>query len=167
VPPALIVLVDDPDETDSSLTATLDLARRVGGVGRVLLFHPPDAESKLIARSLGYRLWPQSGATSGQRYANAFRQAADLGYEGAAVITLDAADDLTAASIGEAVSKLQEHHGAIVPDGRGGIAALVLQEPQPTLFPGDDVPTYDELVTRAGQQRVRLVELPAQEAVRR
>src|SRR3954452_3230251 len=114
VPPALIVLVDDPDDTDPSLSATLDLARRVGGVGRVLLFHPPEAESRLISRSLGYRLWPQEGATPGQRYANAFRQAADLGYEGSAVITLSAADDLTPERIGEAVSQLQEHHGAIV-----------------------------------------------------
>ena len=36
-----------------------------------------------------------------------------------------------------------------------------------TLFTGDNPPTYDELVTRAAQQRVRLVELPAEEAVRR
>jgi glycosyltransferase A (GT-A) superfamily protein (DUF2064 family) len=163
----LIVFVDDPDDTDPSLSATLDLARRVGGVGRVLLFHPPDAESRLISRSLGYRLWPQEGESPGQRYANAFRQAADLGYEGSAVITLAAADDLTAERIGEAVTQLQQHHGAIVPDGRGGIATLVLQEPQPTLFSGDELPTYDELVTRASQQRVRLVELPAEESVRR
>src|SRR5438067_13729603 len=75
VPPALIVLVDDPDETDPTLLATLDLARRVGGVGRVLLFHPDEAESKLTSRSLGYRLWPQTGSSAGERYANAFRQA--------------------------------------------------------------------------------------------
>ena len=167
MPPALIVLVDDPDETDPSLLATLDLARRVGGVGRVLLFHPAESESKLTSRSLGYRLWPQNGTSPGQRYANAFRQASELGYEGCAVITTAAADDVGAERISEAVSHLQEHHGAIVPDGRGGIAVLVLQEPQPTLFAGDNPPTYDELVTRAAQQRVRLVELPAEEAVRR
>ena len=147
MPPALIVLVDAPDDTDPSLSATLDLARRVGGVGRVLLFHPPEAESRLISRSLGYRLWPQTGNSPGERYANAFRQAAELGYEGSAVITLAAADDVTADRIGEAVGKLQE--------------------PQPTLFAGDELPGYDELVTRAAQQRVRLVELPAEEPVTR
>ena len=160
VPPALIVLADDLDRDATTLGATLDLARRVGGVGRVLLFHPADAESGLTAKSLGYRLWPAEGATAGTRYANAFRQAADLGYEGAVVMRLDQAE-LPAERIGEAAALLTEHHGAILPDGSGGIALLGLQEPQPTLFAGDEVPGYDEVVTRAGQQRVRLVELPA------
>ena len=47
------------------------------------------------------------------------------------------------------------------------LAVLGLQEPQPTLFGGDGVPTYDELVTRAEQQRVRLVELAPEEPVTR
>src|SRR5688572_30527412 len=98
--PALIVLTDDPaagapgltddpSAADALLAATLDLARRAGGVGRVLLFHPPEAESSLVAKALGFRLWPQDGATAGERYANAFRQAGELGYEGAVVIGLD------------------------------------------------------------------------------
>ena len=171
MPPALIVLADDPGRgvpgvtddpgaADALLSATLDLARRVGGVGRVLLFHPAELESRLTSRSLGYRLWPQEGATAGERYANAFRQATDLGYEGAVVIGLSSSD-LPPERVSEAAGLLSEHHGAIAGDGRGGIALLALQEPQPTLFTGDDVPSYDAVLARAAQQRVRLVELPA------
>ena len=68
-------LTDDPAVADVLLRLTLDLARRVGGVGRVLLFSPAEAESQLTSRSLGFRLWPADGDTPGRRYANAFRQA--------------------------------------------------------------------------------------------
>ena len=167
--PALIVLTDDPtagapgltenpDAADALLAATLDLARRVGGVGRVLLFHPPEAESSLMAKALGFRLWPQDGATPGERYANAFRQAGDLGYEGAVVIGLDV-PDIDPDRLTEAAGMLEEHQGVVAPNGQGGIALLGLQRPEPTLLTGATIPTYDELRTRAKQQLVRLVEL--------
>ena len=157
-------LTDDPAVADALLVTALDRARQVGGVGRVLLFDPPAAESRLAARALGFRLWPQEGQTAGERFANSFRQAADLGYEGAVVFRLpmaSAPSDLLA----QAVALLDEHPGAVVPDGQGGIGLLALQEPQPTLFSGAAVPSYQDLTTRAAQQRVRLVELPEQPAL--
>ena len=84
-------LSEDPAVADSLIRCALDLARKVGGVGRVLLFHPLEAEARLTSRSLGFRLWPADGDTAGQRFANAFRQAAELGYEGAVVLGLDPA----------------------------------------------------------------------------
>ena len=170
VPPALIVLADDPEHgvpgltddpavADALLSASLDLARQVPGVGRVLLFHPAEAEGRLAAKALGFRLWPQEGGTEGERYANAFRQAADLGYEGAVVIGLTV-PTLPADRIAEAVTLLEQHHGAIAGDGRGGIALLALQEPQPTILSDDGRPSADDVRTRAAQQLVRLVELP-------
>jgi glycosyltransferase A (GT-A) superfamily protein (DUF2064 family) len=129
----------------------------------VLLFHPPEAESRLASRALGFRLWPQVGATAGERYANAFRQAPELGYEGAVVIRVDT-PAVPVELVTEAAALLEEHHGVIVPDADGGIALLALQEPQPTIFSGATRPGYDEILTRARQQLVRLVELAVPEA---
>jgi len=177
VPPALLVLVDDPDAgvpgvTDDPtaagalLQATLGLARRVGGVGRVLLFHPAEAEATLAARALGFRLWPQHGDTPAQRYANAFRQAGELGYDGGVVIGLNV-PTFPAERLSDAARMLDEHQGVIADDGHGGVAMLGLQRPEPTLFASADtgVPGYEELVTRAKQQLVRLVELGTHEAL--
>ena len=169
--PALIVLADDPAtgidgltddprSAESLFAATLELARQVGGVGRVLLFHPPEAEGSLVPKSLGFRLWPQEGATPGERYANAFKQAGDLGYEGAVVIGLGV-PDLPAEVVTEAAAMLEEHQGVVVPDTQGGIALLALQRPEPTLFAAGPLPTIEDLRLRAKQQLVRLVEQPA------
>ncbi|HUQ63066.1 MAG TPA: DUF2064 domain-containing protein [Acidimicrobiales bacterium] len=173
--PALMILADDPAQGIAGLTQeqaaveallvrALDQARQVPGVGRLLLFHPAEAEGRLAARALGFRMWPQDGASLGERYRNAFRQAVELGYEGGILV------DLTVPSfpverIAEAAALLEEHHGAIAADGQGGIALLALQEPQPTLFSGPDKPTYDEFCTRATQQRVQLVKLPEHPAI--
>ena len=159
-------LTDDPAIALRLLSATLDTVRRVAGVGRVLLVHPPHAESGLTARALGFRLWPQFGSSPGERYASAFQQAIDLGYEGGIVIGLNV-PDLGVARITEAVTLLDERQGVVIGDGFGGIGLLALQEPQPTLFAGELVPTYDELCTRASQQLVRLVELPPHHALTR
>ena len=159
-------LTDDPEVALQLLSATLDTVRQVPGVGRILLVHPPNAESSLTSRALGFRLWPQQGASAGQRYATAFQQANDLGYDGCVVIGLNV-PDLGHERIAEAVGLLEEHQGAVIDDGEGGIALLALQEAQPTLFGGDAPPTYDELSTRASQQLVRLVQLPAHHALTR
>ena len=159
-------LTDDPAVALRLLSATLDTVRQVAGVGRVLLVHPPDAESSLTPRALGFRLWPQLGSSPGERYARAFQQAIDLGYDGSVVIGLNV-PDLGAARITEAVGLLEEHQGVVIADGEGGIGLLALQEPQPTLFAGEPVPTYRELCTRASQQLVRLVELPPHHALTR
>ena len=65
------------------------------------------------------------------------------------------------------MSLLGEHQAVVIGDGEGGIGLLALQEPQPTLFVGEPVPTYGELCTRASQQLVRLVELPPHHALTR
>jgi len=177
VPPALIVLADAPSAgvpgvTDDAAVAeqllqkTLDLARRVGGVGRVLLFHPPEEETGLGGKAFGFRLWPQEGATRGERYGNSFSQAADLGYDGAITIRLNV-PDYPPALLTDAARMLEGNQGVIASDGRGGIAMLGLQRPEPNLFPrGEpDPPTYEELRTRAKQQLVRLVDLEPHEAL--
>jgi len=170
VRPALIVLVDDLDAgvdplTDDRAVAegllrrTLTLARAVVGVGRVLLFHPLDAEAALTSRALGFRLWPAEGDSRGQRYANAFRQAGDLGYEGALVMGL-ATPDLPPERLTEAASLLEHHQGVLIPDSAGGIAVLGLQGAEPSLFPpGPEIPDREAIRTRARQQLVRLHEL--------
>jgi glycosyltransferase A (GT-A) superfamily protein (DUF2064 family) len=157
VPPALIVLVDAATSGDE-LGIALDTARQVGGVARVLLFHPADIETDLARRSLGFRLWPQEGATAGERFSNAFRQAVDLGYDGGLVLR-PAAYDLDPSVITSAAAMLAEHMGVVLPDDSGGVALLALQQAEPALLAGEDVPAYDEVVSRARQLRVRLVEL--------
>jgi glycosyltransferase A (GT-A) superfamily protein (DUF2064 family) len=168
--PALIVLAEDPaggvpgitdrsDVAETLLARTLNVARSVGGVGRVLLFSPPEAEGALTSRSLGFRLWPAEGDSPGRRYANAFRQAGELGYEGAVIIGLGV-PTIAPERLTEAAALLEEHQGVLVPDGTGGVAVLGLQGAEPTLFPpGEAVPDQDTLCTRARQQRVRLHEL--------
>jgi glycosyltransferase A (GT-A) superfamily protein (DUF2064 family) len=162
VRPALLVLVDQTAAggDDGALTATLELARQVGGVGRVLLFHPLEAEPDLTTRALGFRLWPLEGDTPAERYANAFRQAGELGYEGAVAIGLDATG-CPPGRLAEAAGLLEEHQGVVAPGPTGGIGLLGLQRPEPTLFPPGEVPGYDELLKRAKQQLVRLRELEA------
>ena len=158
-------LSEDPAVTDALLGRALDVARKVGGVGRVLLFHPLEVETRLTPRSLGFRLWPAEGDTPGQRFANAFRQAADLGYEGAVVLGLEAACS-SPERVAEAAALLEQHQGVLVPDGRGGIALLGLQRAEPTLFPsGPAVPDEETIRTRARQQLVRLHELPPMETL--
>lgn len=152
-------LTDDPALGEALLATVLERARQVSGVGRVLLFHPADAEGRLARRALGFRLWPQAGGTAGERYANAFAQARDLGYEGAVVIDWHV-PAVPVEVVTEAARLLEEHHGAIAADDQGGVALLALQEPQPTILPGTARPRYDDVVTRARQQRLRLVELP-------
>ena len=164
--PALGVegVTTDPEAADVLLACTLDVARQVGGVGRVLLFHPVEAETSLTSRTLGFRLWPQDGATPAERYANAFRQAGELGYEGAVVIGLDV-PDIDPDRLTDAAAMLEEHQGVVAPNGQGGIAFLGLQHPEPTLLAGPTVPTFEELRTRAKQQLVRIVEVDGHDAL--
>lgn len=152
-------LTDEQASAEALLVRALDRARQVPSVGRLLLFHPAEAEGRLAARALGFRMWPQAGSSPGERYCNAFRQAAELGYEGGVVFELTV-PTMPVDQIAEAAALLEEHHGAIASDGKGGIALLALAEPQPTLFSGPARPTYEEFCTRATQQRVKLVKLP-------
>ena len=172
VRPALLLLVGTPDDAarraagqpgdpDAALGAALELARATLGVGRVLLFSPPDAEATLTARSLGFRLWPADGDTEGARWANAFRQAGELGYEGAVVLRLDAAA-LPPERLTEVVEQLASSAAVVLPDSGGGIAVLGLQRHEPTLLPPSaEVPDLETLRTRARQLRIALVELEA------
>lgn len=149
----------DPEVADRLLSATLDLARRVGGVGRVLLFSPAEDEPRLTRRALGFRLWPADGDTPGARFANAFRQASELGYEGALVLRLRV-PDFPAERLTAAAAMLEEHQGVVAADGDGGVAVLGLQRHEPTLFPDDpEVPDLETLRMRARQQLVRIVDL--------
>jgi glycosyltransferase A (GT-A) superfamily protein (DUF2064 family) len=158
-------LTEDPAAADALLGAALDVARATGGVGRVLLFSPPEAEASLTARALGFRLWPADGDTDGVRWANAFRQAGELGYEGAVVVGLGAAG-ISAARLTEVVDLLVTHAGVVIPDDRGAIAVLGLQRPEPTLLPpGPEVPDVDTLRTRARQLRIAVHELPPHPAI--
>jgi glycosyltransferase A (GT-A) superfamily protein (DUF2064 family) len=119
----------------------------------------------LTSRSLGFRLWPAEGDTPGARYANAFRQSGELGYEGAVVIGLGV-PTIPPQRLTEAAALLEEHQGVLIPDGTGGVAVLGLQGAEPTLFPpSGGVPDHDTLCTRARQQRVRLHELPPHPAL--
>lgn len=159
VPPALMLLVDAPVDTDE-LRIAMDTARRAGGVARVLLFHPAEIETDLTRHSLGFRLWPQEGASPGERFANAFRQAADLGYDGAVVLHGAAGHRVDPSLVTNAAAMLAEHNGVVLADdGDGSVALLALQQPEPALLAGDAVPSYDDVVRRAAQLRVRLVEL--------
>ena len=172
VRPALLLLVGPPDgaapplagpagDPDAVLAAALELARATLGVGRVLLFSPPEAESTLTAKALGFRLWPADGDTDGARWANAFRQAGELGYEGAVVVRLDAAG-LPPERLTEVVEQLATSAAVVLPDTEGGIAVLGLQRHEPTLLPpSPEVPDLETLRTRARQLRIALLELEA------
>jgi len=143
------------------LGTALGLARATGGVGRVLLFHPHEAEATLTAKALGFRLWPADGDTDGARWTNAFRQAGELGYEGAVVIGLEAAS-LAPERLTEVVDLLAANPAVVIPDADGGIAVLGLQRHEPALLPPTaEVPDLDVLRTRARQLRIPLLELEA------
>lgn len=177
VRPALVLLADGTaghaedagtaGERDDVVGAALELARATGGAGRVLLFHPLEAEATLTARALGFRLWPAEGETEGARWANAFRQAGELGYEGAVVLRLSAAG-LPPDRLTEVVELLGANAAVALPDCRGGIAVLGLQRHEPTLLPpSPEVPDLETLRTRARQLRISLLELEAHVPVAR
>src|SRR5829696_1538963 len=142
--PALIVLVedpaggvpgltDDPRVADTLLARTLELARAVGGVGRVLLFSPPEAEGALTSRALGFRLWPAEGDSTGRRYANAFRQAGELvpdGTGGVAVLGLQGAEPTLFPSDGRVPD-----HEILCTRARQQRVRLHELEPHPALTP--------------------------------
>ncbi|MEX2659596.1 MAG: DUF2064 domain-containing protein [Acidimicrobiales bacterium] len=158
-------ITEDPDEADALLDAGLALARATGGVGRVLLFHPPEAEAAMTARALGFRLWPADGEHAGTRWANAFRQAGELGYEGAIVVCLGAAD-LAAARLDEVVELLASNPAVLIPDDVGGVVVFGLQRHEPALVPATaDVPDATILQRRARQLRIPLLELEAHQAL--
>ncbi len=158
-------LTDDPAQADALLDATLALARATGGVGRVLLFHPLEAEPALTARALGFRLWPADGGTAGARWASAFRQAGELGYDGAITIGLTAAV-LEAGQLDEVVELLATKPAVVVPDDRGGITALALQRHEPALTPATaEPPDVETLQRRARQLRIPLLELEPHRAL--
>lgn len=163
--PGALGPTDDQAAADVLLDSALALARSTGGVGRVLLFHPLEAEAALTARALGFRLWPAEGETPGARWANAFRQAGELGYEGAITIGLDAAR-LPVARLDEVVDLLASHPAVLIPDGGGGISLLALQRHEPALVPpAPEVPDVDTLQRRARQLRIPLLELAPHPAV--
>jgi glycosyltransferase A (GT-A) superfamily protein (DUF2064 family) len=171
VGPALLLLADatggGAGEPDDLVGAALELARATGGVGRVLLFHPLEAEAALTARALGFRLWPADGETEGARWANAFRQAGELGYDGAVVLRLTAGG-LPPERLIEVVELLAANAAVVLPDRQGGIAVLALQRHEPTLLPpSPEVPDLETLRTRARQLRISLVELEAHVPVAR
>lgn len=152
-------LTDDPALAGALLDAALALARATGGVGRVLLFHPLEAEPALTARALGFRLWPADGETVGARWANAFRQAGELGYDGAVTVGLSAAV-LEVGRLDEVVELLATNAAVVVPDDRGGITALALQRHEPALVPATaEPPDVETLQRRARQLRIPLLEL--------
>lgn len=158
-------VTEDPAQADALLDAALALARSTGGVGRVLLFHPPEAETAMTARALGFRLWPADGAHAGARWANAFRQAGELGYEGAIVVCLGAAD-LPEARLDEVVELLASHPAVLIPDDAGEVAVFGLQRHEPALVPATgEVPDAATLQRRARQLRIPLLELDAHEAL--
>ena len=168
MPPALLLLADGADgAADGSpgaadvLGAALELARATGGAGRVLLFHPHEAEAALTARALGFRLWPADGDTEAARWANAFRQAGELGYDGAVVLR-PAAAGLPPERLTEVVELLAANPAVVLPDSHGGIAVLGLQRHEPTMLPPSaEVPDLATLRTRARQLRISLLELEA------
>ena len=172
VRPALLLLVGAPEdpapatdgplvEPEATLGAALELARATLGVGRVLLFSPPEAEATLTAKALGFRLWPADGDSEGARWANAFRQSGELGYDGAVVLRLDAAG-LPPERLTEVVEQLASSAAVVLPDADGGIAVLGLQRHEPTLLPPSaEVPDVETLRTRARQLRIALLELEA------
>ncbi len=172
VRPALLLLVGERDgaapataggagDADALLTTALELARATLGVGRVLLFSPQEVEATLTAKALGFRLWPADGDTEGARWANAFRQAGELGYDGAVVLRLDAGG-LPPERLTEVVEQLASSAAVVLPDSDGRIAVLGLQRHEPALLPPSaEVPDLETLRTRARQLRIALLELEA------
>src|SRR3954453_5596096 len=104
----IVGLTDEKAAVDALLVRALDQARQVPGLGRLLLFHPAEAESRLTARALGFRMWPQDGSSPGERYRNAFRPAVDLGYEGGVVVELTV-PTIPVEQVIEAAALLEQH----------------------------------------------------------
>ena len=110
-------------------------APAVGEYERLFCFTPAEDRDAIAAWFPGERLWPQPAGDLGQRMAAAFAEGFGRGARRVAIIGTDV-PWVSRATVGEALSALDEHDVALGPARDGGYYLLALREPRPALFEG-------------------------------
>lgn len=151
---------------DCMLRDTLSRTTRLSGIDR-LIFHDeePDAAAYLGQIAPALSLFPQQGNDLGERMANAFRTAFDLGYREVAIIGSDS-PDLPLPYMEEAFVRLSEGCADAIfgPSEDGGYYLVALQQLHEGLFEGIEWSRSDVLaksLERAEKMGIRAELLPA------
>lgn len=124
----------------------------------VYLFHPPDVSESLmrewVGRPFRYRL--QSGASLGERMANAFRNTFNEGATASVIIGSDV-PELETETVREALASLSMHDVVVGPCPDGGYYLLGMNRFQEALFSG--VPWSTPEVLASTYRKIRELQL--------
>jgi rSAM/selenodomain-associated transferase 1 len=147
---------------DDVLAASADAAP-LCGLELVLAVHPPDAVRALAERApAGYRVIAQRGPDLGARMSFAVAEAAAGGFD---PVLLRGSDSpaLTAATLREAVQRLERADLVVCPDRDGGYNLIGLHLPVPGLF-SHNLSTnsaLDDMLAEAARHGLRTERLEA------
>ena len=110
-------------------------APEAGEYERLFCFTPAEDQDAIASWFPGEALWPQPAGDLGQRMAAAFAEGFGRGARRVAIIGTDV-PWVSRATVGEALSALDDHDVVVGPARDGGYYLLALREPRPALFEG-------------------------------
>ena len=155
-----------PDEASNLyecfLRDTLDVARAVPGVSRLIHFAPDEASAYFEQLAPDFGLLPQVGDGLGQRLEQVLTHCLNNGFERAVIMDSDS-PTLPAAYVEQAFASLAAADVVLGPCEDGGYYLIGLNRPQPQLLLGVQMSTPDVLrdtLALAEQSRLRVALLP-------
>jgi len=148
---------------ESFLLDTLDLARAVPDVTRLIYFAPPDAAPYFADLAPDFVLTPQAGLTLGERLDQVLTRCLRAGFQRVVVMDSDS-PTLPSAYVTQAFQDLSDQDVVLGPCADGGYYLIGLTQPQPRLL--REVQMSHQHVLRdtlalAAQAGVRVALLPA------
>jgi rSAM/selenodomain-associated transferase 1 len=145
------------------LRDTLDVARAVSGVVRLIAYLPHDECEYFRRLAPDFDLLPQIGASLGERLDNALTYCLDDRYERAVIMDSDS-PTLPSAYVARAFDALEEADVTLGPCEDGGYYLIGLKRPQPRLLREVRMSTPNVLrdtLALAKQDSLRVALLPA------
>jgi uncharacterized protein len=144
------------------LQDTLDLARAVPNVTRIIAYAPSGAEEYFTRLAPDYALMPQIGNDLGERLDNALNQCLHNGFARAVIMDSDS-PTLPADFVARAFAELEHADVALGPCEDGGYYLIGVKQPQPRLLREVKMSTSNVLrdtlaLARAENLRVALLE---------
>ncbi len=118
---------------ESFLLDTLDLARAVPNVTRLIYYAPPDAAPYFADLAPDFLLTPQAGVDLGERLDHVLTRCLRAGFQRVVVMDSDS-PTLPPAYVAQAFHDLANHEVVLGPCSDGGYYLIGLTQPQPRLL---------------------------------